>query len=164
MDPLVQILKRLTEYDVRYVLIGGVAAVVHGSPVVTRDVDVCAPLDDENRAKIIEALRGLKPRWRFRPDKFIPVDDAEKFRGAKHLYINTDWGDIDILGELPDFCSFEDLAGKTVETDMGGFKCEVLDLDTLIAVKRAAGRDKDKFAVMHLEAIKRIQDEQKHRS
>ena len=65
MDPLIQILKRLSEHDVRYVLIGGVAAVVHGSPVVTRDVDVCAPLDDENRAKIIDALRGLNPRWRF---------------------------------------------------------------------------------------------------
>src|SRR5687768_8277376 len=82
-----EILRRLKDGEVEFVIIGGVAAGLLGSPMATLDVDVCAPLDDTNLGRIIEALRGLNPRWRFRPDKMIPVDDVARFRGCKNLYI-----------------------------------------------------------------------------
>ena len=107
MDPLIQILKRLTEHELDFVVIGGMAAIAHGSAMVTRDVNVVAPLDDASIQKIIDALRGLNPRWRFRPDKIIPVDSIERFRGCRHLYITTDWGDIDILGEVAGVGTFD---------------------------------------------------------
>ncbi len=149
------ILKRLHDHDVEFVVIGGVAAVLHGSTQGTFDTDVCSPLHDENLGRIIEALRGLNPRWRFRADRVIPVDSVEKFSGFKNLYIRTDWGDLDILGEMPPVGGYGDIQGKTVDYDLDGFACRVIDIDTLLTVKRAVGRDKDKIAVMHLEALKR---------
>ena len=148
------LLKLLHDHKVEFIVIGGVAATLHGSDQATYDVDVCAPLHDGNLARIIEAIRDLHPRWRFRPDRVIPVDSVEKFRGFKNLYIKTDWGDLDILGELPPAGVYADVKDKFVVYDVGGFDCRVLDIDTLLAVKRAVGRDKDKVAVMHLEAVK----------
>ncbi|MCU0726345.1 MAG: hypothetical protein MUE73_11225, partial [Planctomycetes bacterium] len=75
-------------------------------------------------------------------------------RGLRNLYLETDLGLIDLLGELPDVCSFEDLAGRTVEMDVGGFACRVLDLDTLIRSKEVANRDRDRLALPWLRAIR----------
>ena len=152
------ILKRLHDYNVEFIVIGGVAAALHGSTQGTFGTDVCAPLHDANLGRIIAALRGLNPRRRFRPDRVIPVDSLEKFSGFKNLYVRTDWGDLDILGEMPPLGLYGDVKDRFVEYDLGGFACRVLDVDTLLVVKRAVGRDKDKVAVMHLEAIKRTHD------
>jgi hypothetical protein len=125
-----------------------------GSPMATTDVDVCAPLDDENLRKIIEALRGLNPRWRARPGPPVLVDDAERFRGFKNLYIETDSGFIDVLGELPGVGTYSEIEDRTETIELGELKFRVLDIDTLIAAKRAAGRDKDLISIRHLEAVK----------
>lgn len=72
MEPLLQILQRLNDRGVDYVLVGGMAAVALGSPVMTRDVDVCAPLDEPNLTKIVAALSDIHPRLRMRPDR-MPI-------------------------------------------------------------------------------------------
>ena len=155
-----ELLKRLKDHGVEFVLIGGVAAMVQGSPLATYDVDVCAPLSESNVSRILDALRGVRPRFRFRPDKMPVPDDPARLRGIKNLNLLTDLGVIDILGELPGIGSFESLAGKTEDLNVGGFVCRVLDLDTLIAAKRAAGRDKDLLNVRQLEAIRRSRQQQ----
>ena len=156
-----ELLQRLNDHGVPFIVIGGVAASLLGSPMATLDVDVCAPLDEANLQKIIEAMRGINPRWRMRPDKVIPFDDIERFRGVKNVYLATDLGILDILGDLPGIGSYDDIQNKTVEFDLGGFTCRVLEIDTLIAAKRAAGRDKDLVGVRHLEAVKRQRGGQK---
>lgn len=159
MDPLLEILRRCTDAGVEYVLIGGMAAVAHGSPMMTRDADVCAPLTHENVLKIIRALSDLTPRWRMRPD-LPPISvDSPMLDGLKNLYLRTDIGAVDVLGELPGVGTFEQIVDRTVPMDVGGFVCRVLDLDTLIAAKTAAGRDKDVIGVRHLEAIKKLRRE-----
>src|SRR5438093_1211076 len=67
----IEILRRLTGAGVEFVVIGGVAAVAYGSPVVTDDVDLCAPMDRANMVRIISAFADVEPKWRFRPD--VPV-------------------------------------------------------------------------------------------
>lgn len=160
MDQLVQLIRRLTEHQVQFVLIGGMAASAHGSPVISLDVDVVAPLDDQNMQKILDAVKDLRPHWRFRPDKFIPVDTVERFRGCRNLYINTDWGLLHVLGELPKVCGWEDVFKHSTEMDLGGFVCRVLDIDLLITAKRTAGRPKDITNVHHLEALQKMRREQ----
>jgi len=152
-----KLLKRLHDNGVRFVVIGGVAAALLGSPMATLNLDVCAPLDDENLERLVRALRGLKPRWRFRPDKVFLFNSATRFRGFKNLYLDTNWGILDVLGELPGIGTYEELHDKTVEMDLGGFTCRVLNLETLIEAKTAAGRDKDKLGVQHLEKIRKKQ-------
>lgn len=157
MDPL---LKRLSDHQVEFVLVGGFAAMSHGSPVVTQDVDVCAPLTLPNLTRIVESLRDLQPMSRFRPDRLPLFDDPARLVGFRNLNLVTEWGVLDILGDLPGVGSFGDLAGRTIATNFGEFVCQVLDLETLIASKTAAGRPKDLVNVRHLEAIQRMKREQ----
>jgi hypothetical protein len=149
-----KILKRLNDNDVQFIVVGGVAASLLGSTLGTFDLDVCAPLDDENLTKMIRALRGLRPRWRFRPDKEFPFNSIKRFRGFKNLYLDTNWGALDVLGELTGVGAFDQLRDKTVVMSFGDFSCHVLDIETLIKAKTAAGRDKDKLGVEHLEEIR----------
>ena len=151
-----EILKALQDQGLDFVVIGGVAASLHGSPVGTTDVDVCISFSDENLPKIIAAMRPLHPRLRHRPDRMPLPEDIERLRGLKNLYLDTDLGKVDLLGELPGICTYEELAGRTVIKHLEGLACRVLDLDTLIKAKQHAGRDKDHSNVMHLQAIKKM--------
>jgi hypothetical protein len=156
MDPLIQILKRLNEQGVDFVLIGGMAAIVHGSPVVTNDIDVCVSFSQENIPRILAALSPINSRIRSHPKKMLLSDVIERLDNLKNLYLSTDLGNIDLLGELPGVCSFEELRDKTVILDIApDLSCRVLDIDTLIAAKRVAGRMKDTLTIHHLEAIKK---------
>lgn len=149
------LLRKLTEHRVEFVIIGGVAAVVHGSPLSTEDLDLCAPLSHENAVKIITALADGHPRWRMRPDLPEITPDSPYLQDIKNMYLRTDYGQLDVLGELPDVCTYQELLPRTVEMTFYGMRCRVIDLDTLITAKRTAHRPKDIRALMELEAIQK---------
>lgn len=154
METLSDLLERLLRSNAKFVLIGGYCAILHGARVVTDDIDVVAPLDDENLQKIFGAFADLNPRARMRPDKFISMADWERFRGHKNLYFDTAIGVVDVLGEVPDFCDYKTAEEKSVVIDFGGLPCRVLDIDTLIAVKSKVGRPQDLLAVKLLKSLK----------
>ena len=157
MDQMTQLLKRLTDSGVEFVLIGGMAAVAHGSSLVTKDVDVCAPLAQPNLSNILTALRGINPKLRMRPDRMALPDDPERLQGLNNLYLVTDLGIIDFLTELSGVGTYAEVVPHSRPADLGGFVCRILDLDALISSKRAAGRPKDLRALPELEALyKRI--------
>ena len=153
MASTLDLLKRLNEHDVEYVLVGGVAAVVHGSQLVTGDVDICAPLDELNLAKIIAALAGLHPKYRMAPDRRPLPSDPGQLAGFKNLYLETDLGQLDILSEITGVGAYAEVVLHTISLDLGGAMCRVLDLDALIRSKKAMGRPRDRQAVIELEAI-----------
>lgn len=155
------ILKRLSEHGVEYVLVGGFAAMGHGCMIVTQDMDICAPLVRPNLDKIVGALGDLHPHFRFRPNsqKLPLYDDPARLVGFKNIYLTTDWGILDILGEMEGIATYLDLASKSVEVNFGEFKCQMIDLDTLIAVKRAVGRQKDLFHLKQLEAVRKKKED-----
>jgi predicted nucleotidyltransferase len=155
-----ELLRLLSEHGVDFVIIGGVAAVTHGSARMTEDLDISAPLDHQSAVKIIETLAGVHPRWRMRPGSPIIRPDSPNLRGLKSLYLRTDLGQLDVLGDLPGVCTFAELADKTVLMDFRGLRCRVLDLPTLIAAKRFAGRGKDKSSLRELEIIQQKLREQ----
>jgi hypothetical protein len=149
-----ELLRRLNNGGVPFVIIGGVAAIAHGSARLTEDVDLCVPLTHENAVQIIRAFRGLNPRWRMRPDLPIVTEDSENLRGLKNMYLRTDLGQIDILGELPGVCGVDELEARSVEMIFAGIPCRVLDIDTLIQAKEFAGREKDRPALTELKIIR----------
>lgn len=159
MDGLLSLLKRLNDSGVEYVLIGGLAAIVHGGSIVTDDVDVCTSFDDENMPKILYALRDVNPTHRMRPDKMRLAEDAAHFRGLKNLYVGTDVGVIDFLGEVPHFGSYEDVRKHSTLMNIAGVSCRVINADALIAIKRAVGRPKDLRVVRELESLLWLQRE-----
>jgi hypothetical protein len=155
MDPLFQILKRLIDFNVPFVLIGGMAARIHGSHLPTEDVDVCIPTDDATMDKVHAALQAINPRYRFRPDRMRMHDEPVRLHGMKNLNLETDLGVIDLLGEVSGIGKYDEAFAKSRVTTIFGMTMRILDLNALIASKSAAGRTKDKLGVMHLQAVKK---------
>lgn len=155
MGRTMEILKRLRDGRVEFIVIGGVAATAYGSALPTYDVDICAPLDHENAKRIITALDGLNPRWRNRPDLPVIGADNHNLRGLKNMYLRTDAGILDVLGEVPEVCTYAELATDAIEANFDGTRCRIIDIDRLIAAKRVAGREKDLQTIVFLESIKK---------
>lgn len=149
-----ELLKRLVNSGTEFTVIGGMAAVFYGSSIVTQDLDVCASLDEKNVPRILDALRGTNPRFRMRPDRLPLPDEPERLRGFRNLCLSTDFGIIDILGEVSGIGGFSEAIAQSHPAELlPGLTCQLLDLEALIAAKRAAGRPKDLRAVAELLVI-----------
>ena|SRR5437868_5433400 len=154
MQNLAELLRRLIAGNVEFVLVGGFAAVAHGATLVTRDVDVCCRFSETNLMRIQNALADLHPVHRSRPDMPLKLT-PEQCATLKNLYVKTDIGVLDCLGEILGVGDFDQVEKHAVELDVPSGKCRVLDLDTLIVAKQAVGRDRDLLAVKHLKEIKK---------
>lgn len=155
MASILELLRRLSERGVDFVLVGGMASTVHGSAVVTEDLDVCIRFDEPTLAKVLDALEGLRPRLRMTPERPELSKDPKYYVGWQNLYVVSDAGQIDFLGAVTGVGSFEVVARNAIPLDLGGFVCRVMGLDDLIASKRALGRPKDLRVVAELEAVRR---------
>ena len=160
MEHLSQILERLNREHLEYVLVGGLAGVYHGVPLVTRDVDVCMPFTKQNLARLEKALTGLNPVHRQTP-QLIPFKVADDFpRGLKNLYLRTDLGVLDCLGEIKGVGGFTEVNRQSVVADLPIGPCRILSLPALIQAKAAMDRTQDKLALIHLEEIQRRKEQQ----
>jgi hypothetical protein len=148
------LLSALQSKDVAYVIIGGVAATLHGSARVTYDLDVVYERSPENLHRIISALTSFKPYLRGAPPGLPFKFDFETLRRGMNFTFTTSEGPIDLLGELSGIGSYESVARHAVDAQLFGSTVHFLDLDALITSKRAAGRAKDLEAIAELEAIK----------
>lgn len=155
MASTLDLLKRLTDHHVDFVLIGGMAATVHGGSIVTEDVDVCTYFARENVERILAALGGLNPRQRMTPDRPALSTDASTDVGWRNLYVVTDLGQLDLLGQVTGVGDYAALHDKAISVEVGGFACWVMGLDQLIQSKLALGRPKDLRAAKELETLRR---------
>ena len=148
------LLGALVESGVEFILVGGVAATVHGSARLTNDVDVVYRRSPENIAKLAAALAPLEPTLRGAPPGLPFRLDPETIRHGLNFTLSTRAGALDLLGEITGGGGWEQLSHHTIEVEVFGLSCKCLDLDTLIAVKRAAGRPRDLETVAELEALR----------
>jgi hypothetical protein len=156
MQNLSELVRRLIAAEVEFVLVGGFAAVAHGVTLVTRDVDICCRFTEANLMRIQKAFADLHPVHRSRPD--LPLDlTSEQCARLKNLYVRTDLGGVDCLGEVLGIGGYDEVAAHGVEVELPGGKCRVLDLDALIHAKEAMGRDHDRITVKHLQEIQKRQ-------
>jgi len=156
MQNLSELVRRLIAAEVEFVLVGGFAAVAHGVTLVTRDVDICCRFTAANLMRIQKAFADLHPVHRSRPD--LPLDlTPEQCASLKNLYLRTDLGVVDCLGEVLGLGGFDQVAQQGVEVEVPGGKCRVLDLEALIRAKEAMGRDHDRITVRQLKEIQKRQ-------
>jgi len=164
MASTIDLLKRLNSHHVRYVLVGGMACVIHGSQVVTQDVDICAPLDPDNLSSLLEALVGTNPRFRMTRDLKPLPERVEELAGFKNLYLITDLGPLDILSEVAGIGGYTEVKKHIIRIDLEGVKCHVLNLDMCITAKKAMNNPKDRQVAIELDAIReRLRDSQNSR-
>jgi hypothetical protein len=154
MASTLDLLRRLTDCKVEFVIVGGLAGVFHGSSVVTQDLDLCAPLHETNLARMLKALEGLEPRWRMRPEHPRLARDPADLAGFKNLYLLTRSGPLDVLSENSGLGTFDDVLRQSLQVEVSGISCRVLTIDALIRSKRALGRPRDLQVVTELEAIR----------
>lgn len=148
-----KLLKVLNEHDVEYVLIGGVAAFTHGSARLTLDVDIVYRRTRDNVQRLVDALKPHAPYLRGAPPG-LPFDwSAETILRGLNFTLTTNLGSIDILGEVAGGGDFEALVTHSQRAEAYGVPCLCVDLETLIRLKRAAGRPKDFEAIAELEAL-----------
>lgn len=152
MDKLTELLRRIHSAKVEFVLIGGLAAVKHGTSYLTYDVDICVPADSGNFILIGEALRDLNPRFRQRKD--LPFElTPERLMGLKNLYLATDLGPLDCLTEVAAIGSYHEVRKQSEPANFPFGQCQVLQIDALIRAKEAIGRPQDFLVVTQLRAI-----------
>lgn len=157
MDPD-RLLECLLEGGVEFVIIGGVASVLHGATMLTRDLGICIPLGTSSLLRVQNALQGLHPRIRA-GSGWIPLDlDAEEVERLKNLYVTTDEGRLDCLGNVEGVGPYDAVLAESVELDLGKYSCRVLGLDALIRSKEALGRPHDLQTVVQLKALREQRD------
>jgi predicted nucleotidyltransferase len=148
-----RIIKLLANNDIKFILVGGVAANVHGSDRGTTDVDIVYARDSENLKRISEALSLYNPYLRDAPpDLPFELDETTLEMGLNFTLV-TDIGNLDLFGEIAGGGNFNDLLLFSNEIEVFNVKCLCLNLKRLIEVKRAAGRPKDFESISELEAI-----------
>jgi Nucleotidyl transferase AbiEii toxin, Type IV TA system len=154
-----QLLERLVAGQVDFVVIGGLAAVVHGSATITRDLDVIYSGDPDNLDRLGSVLVALGARLRGVTDDVPFVPDGRTLRRTRVLTLDTPDGRLDLQAEPDGSPAYEVLRERAFRADLDGIEVHVASLEDLIAMKKAAGRPKDLVAVEELEAIRRLQRE-----
>ncbi|MDO8665406.1 MAG: nucleotidyltransferase [Gemmatimonadales bacterium] len=151
---LSQILQGLNEAGVDYVVVGGIAANVQGSPRLTQDVDICYDPSPENRERLAKRLaawhaymRGVEPGLPF-------YMDARTLRDVPVLTLVTDVGDLDVMDRVAGVGDYPEVLAASEAATVEGIPARALSLDALIASKKAAGRRKDLEALLELEALR----------
>lgn len=150
------LLTQLTRGDVDYVVIGGIAAIAHGSPQLTRDLDVCYATDEMNLDRLGRVLVGLDARLRGVAEDVPFIPDGRTLRRTQVLTLDTRLGPLDVLAAPWGSPGYAPMREAAVRRDVQGVDVWVASLEHLIAMKQAAGRPKDLIAVEELEAIQRL--------
>lgn len=147
------LIQRLRGADVRFVLIGGFAGTVLGSPRITVDLDIVYARDADNLERLASALEPLSPYLRGAPAGLpFRLDVATLARGL-NFTLTTAMGDLDLLGEVVGGGTYEQLLPHSIRVRVFDVDIDVVSLSQLIRLKRAAGRPKDLEALAELEAL-----------
>jgi predicted nucleotidyltransferase len=148
-------LKKLLQHHVKFVVIGGVAAALHGSPMLTADVDISYERSPGNLERLAAALAEMNARLRG-IEEDLPFDaDARALESGSNFTFATDLGDLDVIGWPDGISSYAELVRAAVPMRIGRQEVRVASIDDLIRMKRAAGRPKDIAGALALEEVKR---------
>jgi hypothetical protein len=149
-------LRRLDASGAKFVVVGGIAAIAHGSPRFTFDLDIVFATDDANVERLGRALQDLGAKLRGVTDDVPFVPDARTLRDVRLLTLDTEEGPLDVMVQPDGSKGYDQLRAGSIEAVVEGTVVHVAGLDDLIAMKKASGREKDRIHVQELEAIKRL--------
>ena len=153
-DPF-RILRALNEHGVDFIVIGGFAARVWGSPTITNDLDLCHASEPENAQRLAAMLRSVNARLRDFDPALPFVLDGRTISLGNSFTFETDGGNVDCLATPSGTTGFGDLARDAISIDLGdGLHVRFASLDDVIRMKRAAGRKKDLIELEVLDALK----------
>jgi hypothetical protein len=157
---LIRVFRALEEAGARYLVVGGVAVVLHGYPRFTADLDLVLALEPENARRTLAALDGLgfRPRAPVPLATFADAAERETWIIEKGLLVFSLWNPAMPLTEIDLFVRepfpFDEAFARCSRVDLGGLVVSVASIDDLVALKRTAGRPKDLEDIQALLALK----------
>jgi len=158
---LLRVFRALEAAQVRYLVVGGVAVVLHGYPRFTADLDLVVALDADNARRALDALGtlGFQPRAPVPMAAFADLAQREIWVTEKDLVVFSLWTPAMPLMEIDLFVRepfpFDAAFARRVSIDLGDVNVSVASIDDVIELKRAVGRPKDLDDVRALEEIKK---------
>ena len=153
-DPLL-VLRTLVAHQVRFLIVGGFAGTLWGSPSITVDLDICYERSTPNYDALVAALRELGATLRGAPDGIPFQLDARSIRMGDSVTFKTVAGPLDCLGTPSGTSGYADLRKNAAAFDLApDLRVDVCSLDDLMRMKRAASRPKDRIELEILAAVK----------
>lgn len=147
---LSSLLEGLIHARIEFVLVGGLAAVIQGAPITTVDVDIVHHQTAQNITKLLEFLKSIDARHR-RLDNVVIEPTEEHLSGKGHSLFTTRLGPLDVLAFIEDGRSYKDLIDHTITIEFRHHTIRVLDLETLVKLKRSSKDQRDKQRLPILE-------------
>ena len=157
-DDFVNLLRRLADAGVDFVVVGGFAGVAHGCTYVTQDIDVCCDFLPGTLLALQEALSDLQPVHRMTPGRKKLALTEQQCSHLKNLYLDTTMGQLDCLSFIDGLGDFEQVKQASELVEIEGMKMRVLSLDALIKAKKSMNRPRDREILLQLEAIKKLKN------
>ncbi len=140
---LVAALRRFCEGEVEFILVGGLAAALSGSPIHTLDIDLVYSPEAENINRLLVVLQSMDAVFRIQPERRLRPDGSHLTAGG-HLNLLTSFGPLDLLGTIGQNLGLSDLIPHSHELEVGpGVRVRVLDLEMLISMKEQLPSEKD---------------------
>lgn len=148
----------LKAHRVEFIVVGGQAELLLGSPRVTYDIDLCYRRTSANLERLAAALKELKPTLRNAPADLPFQIDARSLALGSNFTFSTTLGDLDLLGFLEPLGDYERIKQQAVTMQIGEMELQVISLDDLIEIKQHIARPKDRQSLYHLLAIRKLRD------
>jgi len=155
---LIRVAELFQRHGVEFIVLGGQAAALFGSPIPTYDIDLCYRRTEENLSHLADALRELRPTLRGAPPDLPFRIDAQSLALGSNFTLNTDLGPLDLVGWVEPLGTYDDLLRGAEQFDLDGLKVLVIGLSDLLTIKRHLSRPKDRAMLAQLEAIERLRD------
>lgn len=148
------LIETLSRANVEYILVGGVAATLHGSARATMDLDAVYRRSAGNIDRLVGALAPLRPYLRGAPPGLPFTFDAGTVSRGLNFTLDTELGALDLLGDVTGGGTYDALLPFTDQVELFGYRCRTVTLSMLITLKRSAGRPKDHEILAELEALR----------
>ncbi len=153
-----ELIQKLCASQVEFIVIGGVAATVHGLDKYTSDLDVVYRRTPVNIRAVVEALKPFNPYLRGAVQGLPFVLDEETVSKGLNFTLVSDLGAIDLLADIPGAKDYDELLEASTMVELCGCQVQVVQLDKLIELKRSAGRIRDFEVLAMLEKLRDIND------
>lgn len=140
---LLELLRVLADHEVKFIVVGGVAAIVEGAPITTLDLDVVCERSEENLKRLVTVLRSINACYRDPAGRHI-VADLRRVSSARTNLLSTDLGALDVLAEIGDGESYESLLPHSRARRIEGRDIKILKLEKVIETKRFVNSEKDR--------------------
>lgn len=144
----------MVKHRVDFVVIGGIAARLWGSAMITRDLDICYARAPANLERLADALQEVHAKLRGVKEEVPFRLDARALAAGDSFTFTSDVGDLDCLSTPTGTGGYDDLKADAEQMDVDGLRIWVTSLADLMDMKRAAGRNKDLQALENLGALR----------